>query len=430
MDITKICDSIEVPVRSSKRVKDSYLEGESKYAEILSGKVDPDKLKSVVKEYFSKYPYRTLYYPEGSRKEILAFADDQSGKPMFSYKQKAWEYVEDSAVTTSSDVSADIPGKTKPVDDSRQDETVSYSWEEFEQKLNDYKELTNHAVIINGKTYILSGTVSEESEQEPVSDSDYRIEDDREYTKEQLISRPPLWIKDVDIWNKAVTKATHDGTKATTVIVPIVLYKKMGGTKAMSKKEKAEREAADTRRIQAEVAREGVEDSFFRRIQEGDNLQIIRGNHPGVVAEVLSINEDGSYKLKNLTTGEEFEEPNTLYGVFVTVTDSISVTGVSKLSEVVDSEDIPSVRRALATILETSDSNLRVKGLRSRILSLLNASGLQAEIDERGNVWVGDNVRVWVEDDSVTIYKDGEKVSSYSLLDEINDWFNKIKELV
>lgn len=187
--------------------------------------------------------------------------DSESSAEYKANHDKVEEYivekVEDCGVTTSTDVDAGIPGKTKSVEDSRQDEVISYSWDEFEQKLNDYKELNAHSVVIGDKTYILSGTVVEDKVEDKVGDSqEYRIEDDREYSKQQLIDRPPLWIKDKDIWEKAVDKATHGGSKDTTVVVPIVIYKRMGGTKAMNKKEKEERAAADERRMQAETSRE------------------------------------------------------------------------------------------------------------------------------------------------------------------------------
>lgn len=168
-----------------------------------------------------------------------------------------------------------FPERRNPLRILVQDEVISYSWDEFEQKLNDYKELNAHSVVIGDKTYILSGTVVEDEvkDLEPVQDdadktytvyrvggsigekydftvkgrrahkvesglsleeakdrvkvgnanlskgeksyygmrysympddkitdsSDYRIEDDREYSKQQLIDRPPLWIKDKDI---------------------------------------------------------------------------------------------------------------------------------------------------------------------------------------------------------------------------------------
>lgn len=331
--------------------------------------------------------------------------------------------VEDSSVaTTTSDVDAGVPGKAKPVEDSRQDEVISYSWDEFEKKLNDYKELNAHSVVIGDKTYILSGSVVEDTSD--VTDSgasDYRIEDDREYTKQQLIDRPPLWIKDKDIWEKAVDKVTHGGEKLTTVVVPIIVYKKMGGTKALNKKERAEREAADEKRMQAETSREGIEDSSFRKIQAGDTLRIVRGDHVGEFGEVLEVKEDGSFRLRNLKTDEEFEEPASMFGVFVTVTDS----------EITDAEDPVSLRQALATILKETDPKLRKRSIQSKVLSFLNAYGMDAEIESDGRIWLNDDdTSVKVDESTVSIKKGGEsETEDYALLEDVEKWYNRIKEL-
>lgn len=331
--------------------------------------------------------------------------------------------VEDSSVaTTTSDVDAGVPGKAKPVEDSRQDEVISYSWDEFEKKLNDYKELNAHSVVIGDKTYILSGSVVEDtSEVTDSGASDYRIEDDREYSKQQLIDRPPLWIKDKDIWEKAVDKATHGGSKDTTVVVPIVIYKRMGGTKAMNKKEKEERAAADERRMQAETSQEGVEDSMFDKIKVGDTLRIVRGDHVGRFAEVLEVKEDGSYRLKDLQTDEEFDEPANLFGVRVTVTDS----GYP------DAEDGVSLRSALATILKETDPKVRQRSIQSKVLSFLNAYGMDAEIESDGKIWLNDDdTSVRVDESTVSIKKGGEsETEDYALLGDIEKWYGRIKEL-
>lgn len=261
-----------------------------------------------------------------------------------------------------------------------------------------------------------------EKVEDKVGDSqEYRIEDDREYSKQQLIDRPPLWIKDKDIWEKAVDKATRGGSKDTTVVVPIVIYKRMGGTKAMNKKEKEERAAADERRMQAETSREGVEDSMFDKIKVGDTLRIVRGDHVGRFAEVLEVKEDGSYRLKDLQTEEEFDEPSNLFGVRVTVTDS----GYS------DAEDGVSLRSALATILKETDPKVRQRSIQSKVLSFLNAYGMDAEIESDGKIWLNDDdTSVRVDESTVSIKKGGETdTEDYALLEDIEKWYGRIKEL-
>nr|DAH67411.1 MAG TPA: Transcription elongation factor [Caudoviricetes sp.] len=498
-EVHKKFPSIEVSkdakIPKPAQVKDSEEKEYSEFVEFFSGDHTKEEIKEKVKEYRKKFGDRTITTPE--RKELVAFAEYQDGTPVYSYKQKAWEKIEDCGVTTSTDVDAEITGKTKSVEDSRQDEVISYSWDEFEQKLNDYKELNAHSVVIGDKTYILSGMVVEDEvkDLEPVQDdadktytvyrvggsigekydftvkgrrahkvesglsleeakdrvkvgnanlskgeksyygirysympddkitdsSDYRIEDDREYSKQQLIDRPPLWIKDKDIWEKAVDKATRGGSKDTTVVVPIVIYKRMGGTKAMNKKEKEERAAADERRMQAETSREGVEDSMFDKIKVGDTLRIVRGDHVGRFAEVLEVKEDGSYRLKDLQTNEEFEEPANLFGVRVTVTDS----GYS------DSEDEVSLRSALATILKETDPKVRQRSIQSKVLSFLNAYGMDAEIESDGKIWLNDDdTSVRVDESTVSIKKGGEsETEDYALLEDIEKWYGRIKEL-
>lgn len=488
-EVHKKFPSIEVSkdakIPKPAQVKDSEEKEYSEFVEFFSGDHTKEEIKEKVKEYRKKFGDRTITTPE--RKELVAFAEYQDGTPVYSYKQKAWEKIEDCGVTTSTDVDAGIPGKTKPVEDSRQDEVISYSWDEFEQKLNDYKELNAHSVVIGDKTYILSGTAVEDEvkDLEPVQDdadktytvyrvggsigekydftvkgrrahkvesglsleeakdrvkvgnanlskgeksyygmrysympddkitdsSDYRIEDDREYSKQQLIDRPPLWIKDKDIWEKAVDKATRGGSKDTTVVVPIVIYKK----------EKEERAAADERRMQAETSREGVEDSMFDKIKVGDTLRIVRGDHVGRFAEVLEVKEDGSYRLKDLQTNEEFEEPANLFGVRVTVTDS----GYS------DSEDEVSLRSALATILKETDPKVRQRSIQSKVLSFLNAYGMDAEIESDGKIWLNDDdTSVRVDESTVSIKKGGEsETEDYALLEDIEKWYGRIKEL-
>lgn len=425
-EVHKKFPSIEVSkdakIPKPAQVKDSEEKEYSEFVEFFSGDHTKEEIKEKVKEYRKKFGDRTITTPE--RKELVAFAEYQDGTPVYSYKQKAWEKIEDCGVTTSTDVDAGIPGKTKSVEDSRQDDVISYSWDEFEQKLNDYKELNAHSVVIGDKTYILSGTVVEDEvkDLEPVQDdADYRIEDDREYSKQQLIDRPPLWIKDKDIWEKAVDKATRGGSKDTTVIVPIVIYKRMGGTKAMNKKEKEERAAADERRMQAETSREGVEDSMYEKIKVGDTLRIVRGDHVGKFAEVLEVKEDGSYRLKDLKTDEEFDEPANLFGVRVTVTDS----GYP------DAEDGVSLRSALATILKETDPKVRQRSIQSKVLSFLNAYGMDAEIESDGKIWLNDDdTSVRVDESTVSIKKGGEsETEDYALLEDIEKWYGRIKEL-
>lgn len=422
MDLSKICDAVD-KVYKSNRVQDSrpttdfIFPADSSSVNDNKGHFpipDVEHGRNAIARVNQYSSLPNWYSGEMNLKQLVEHVVNEVHKKFPS--------IEDCGATTSSDVDAEIPGKTKPVDDSRQDEVISYSWDEFEQKLNDYKELNAHSVVIGDKTYILSGTVVEDKVEDKVGDSqEYRIEDDREYSKQQLIDRPPLWIKDKDIWEKAVDKATRGGSKDTTIVVPIVIYKRMGGTKALNKKEKEERAEADERRMQAETSREGVEDSMYEKIKVGDTLRIVRGDHVGKFAEVLEVKEDGSYRLKDLQTNEEFEEPANLFGVRVTVTDS----GYS------DSEDEVSLRSALATILKETDPKVRKRSIQSKVLSFLNAYGMDAEIESDGKIWLNDDdTSVRVDESTVSIKKGGEsETEDYALLEDIEKWYGRIKEL-
>lgn len=447
-EVHKKFPSIEVSkdakIPKPAQVKDSEEKEYSEYVKFFSGDHTKEEIKEKVKEYRKKFGDRTITTPE--RKELVAFAEYQDGTPVYSYKQKAWEKIEDCGVTTSTDVDAGIPGKTKPVEDSRQDDadkthtvyrvggSIGEKYDftvkgrrahkvESGLSLEEAKDRVKvgNANLSKGEKSYYGMRYSYMPDDKITDSADYRIEDDREYSKQQLIDRPPLWIKDKDIWEKAVDKATHGGSKDTTVVVPIVIYKRMGGTKAMNKKEKEERAAADERRMQAETSREGVEDSMFDKIKVGDTLRIVRGDHVGRFAEVLEVKEDGSYRLKDLQTNEEFDEPANLFGVRVTVTDS----GYP------DAEDGVSLRSALATILKETDPKVRQRSIQSKVLSFLNAYGMDAEIESDGKIWLNDDdTSVRVDESTVSIKKGEEsETEDYALLEDIEKWYGRIKEL-
>ena len=139
------------------------------------------------------------------------------------------------------------------------------------------------------------------------------------------------------------------------------------------------------------------------------------------MAEVLEVKEDGSYRLKDLQTEEEFDEPSSLFGVRITVTDS----GYS------DAEDGVSLRSALATILKETDPKVRKRSIQSKVLSFLNAYGMDAEIESDGKIWLNDDdTSVRVDESTISIKKGGEtETEDYALLEDIEKWYGRIKEL-
>ena len=227
-----------------------------------------------------------------------------------------------------------------------------------------------------------------------------KVMDSKTYTKDELLAKRPSWVADSVIWEAAVDKVTDSGTKTVKPQIPVMLYKRMGGTHK-------------------------VKDSFIRDIQVGDTLRVVRGNNVGWFGEVVSINEDGSFNLKDLKTGEEFSEPKSMFGLTVNVVDSENGPKIE------DAMDAPSLKRALTTILETEDPELRGKSILSKIATFLNYYGLDVDVSPKeSSIWLSDDItRVRVGDNKIYIIRPGEKMEEYGLLDDIDTWFTRIKEL-
>lgn len=227
-----------------------------------------------------------------------------------------------------------------------------------------------------------------------------KVTDSKTYTKDELLAKRPSWVVDSAIWEAAVDKVTDSGAKTVKPQTPVMLYKRMGGTRK-------------------------VKDSFIRDIQVGDTLRVVRGNNVGRFGEVISINEDGSFNLKDLITGEEFSEPKSMFGLTVNVVDS------GNGPKIEDAMDAPSLKRALIAILETEDPELREKSVLSKIATFLNYYGLNVDVSPKeSSFWLSDDdTRVRVGDNKIYIIRPGEKMEEYGLLDDIETWFARIKEL-
>lgn len=168
-------------------------------AKLKIGDSAEDDLESLIKELEGLKPFapevkglvKKIYdlKPEGHEsvkgsdgKELVAFAhynSDNGEIPVYSFKQRAWEKLEDSATTTMQDVNADIPGTIKekdPVDDS---------------------------VDENGFVF---------------------------FGKEDLLRNVPIWVADKDLFNMAVDMATKEGTVEVRPSTVLLVYKKLGGT--------------------------------------------------------------------------------------------------------------------------------------------------------------------------------------------------------
>ena len=335
--------------------------------------------------------------------------------------------------------------------DSAQDDQMSYSWEEFADKVGSAEDATSysdHVVVSGDKAYRIQITAEESA---PVTDSIWgtakeatrfssrdaarrvmvynKLQDSAKVvkstkgffkivdasgksykgskvcdcwvlSKQELLEKRPSWVADSAIWEKAVDRLTGDSGEYANVKSVAMLYKRLGGTRK-------------------------VKDSFIRDIQVGDTLRIVRGDHVGEFGEVLAVNPDGTFTLKNLVTGEEFTEPETLFGLKVNVEDSENGPKIE------DAMDAPSLKRALTTILETEDPELREKSVLSKIATFLNYYGLDVDVSPKeSSFWLSDDdTRVRVGDNKIYIIRPGEKMEEYGLLDDIETWFARIKEL-
>lgn len=335
--------------------------------------------------------------------------------------------------------------------DSAQADQMSYSWEEFADKVDSADDATaysDHVVVSGDKAYRIQITAEESA---PVTDSIWgtakeatrfssrdaarrvmvynKLQDSAKVvkstkgffkivdasgksykgskvcdcwvlSKQELLEKRPSWVADSAIWEKAVDRLTGDSGEYANAKSVAMLYKRLGGTRK-------------------------VKDSFIRDIQVGDTLRIVRGDHVGEFGEVLAVNPDGTFTLKNLVTGEEFTEPETLFGLKVNVEDSENGPKIE------DAMDAPSLKRALTTILETEDPELRGKSVLSKIATFLNYYGLDVDVSPKeSSLWLSDDdTRVRVGDNKIYIIRPGEKMEEYGLLDDIETWFARIKEL-
>lgn len=335
--------------------------------------------------------------------------------------------------------------------DSAQADQMSFSWEEFADKVDSADDATSysdHVVVSGDKAYRVQITAEESV---PVTDSIWgtakeatrfssrdaarrvmvynKLQDSAKvvkstkgffkivdasgksykgskvcdcwvFSKQELLEKCPSWVADSAIWEKAVDRLTGDSGEYANAKSVAMLYKRLGGTHK-------------------------VKDSFIRDIQVGDTLRIVRGDHVGEFGEVLAVNSDGTFTLKTLVTGEEFTEPETLFGLKVNVEDSENGPKIE------DAIDAPSLKRALITILETEDPELREKSVLSKIATFLNYYGLNVDISPKeSSFWLSDDdTRVRVGDNKIYIIRPGEKMEEYGLLDDIETWFARIKEL-
>lgn len=335
--------------------------------------------------------------------------------------------------------------------DSAQADQMSYSWEEFADKVDSADDATSysdHVVVLGDKAYRVSITAEESA---PVTDSIWgtakeatrfssrdaarrvmvynKLQDSAKVvkstkgffkivdasgksykgskvcdcwvlSKQELLEKRPSWVADSAIWEKAVDRLTGDSGEYANAKSVAMLYKRLGGTRK-------------------------VKDSFIRDIQVGDTLRIVRGDHVGDFGEVLAVNPDGTFTLKNLVTGEEFTEPETLFGLKVNVEDSENGPKIE------DAMDAPSLKRALIAILETEDPELRETSVLSKIATFLNYYGLNVDVSPKeSSFWLSDDdTRVRVGDNKIYIIRPGEQMEEYGLLDDIETWFARIKEL-
>lgn len=309
---------------------------------------DP-KVKGLVKKIFDLKPKGSESVKGSDGKELIAFAHYNSSEgeiPVYSFKQKAWEKIEDSTITTVEDVNVDIPGKISEKDPLKDS--------------------------VDGQGFVSFG-------------------------KDDLLSKVPSWISDKDLFAKAVDMATKEGTVEVRPSMVLLLYKKLGGAIAGK-----------------------TSDSLFRDIVPGDNLLIIRPDHyRNTPATVLSESEDGIFHCKDLRDNSEFDVPKSeLYGVALTITDSIDTN--------------LSLREFLSKLSNIENPVDRVNALKSKVVTTLNAKGLDVEVDASGNIWLNDDdTKVQMDDHNIYIFSNGayDAPEIYSLTEDTEKWVNRITEL-
>ena len=335
--------------------------------------------------------------------------------------------------------------------DSVQADQMSYSWEEFADKVGSAEDATSysdHVVVSGDKAYRVSITAEESA---PVTDSIWgtakeatrfssraaarrvlvynKLQDSAKVvkstkgffkivdasgksykgskvcdcwslSKQELLEKCPSWVADSAIWERAVDRLTRESGEYANAKSVVMLYKRLGGKRK-------------------------VKDSFIRDIQVGDTLRIVRGDHVGQFGEVLAVNPDGTFTLKNLVTGEEFTESETLFGLHVNVEDSENGPKIE------DAMDAPSLKRALSVILETADPQNRKRSVTSKVATFLNYYNLDVEVEPEDNtIWLSDDdTKLKVDEDKIWIMRPGEKPESFGLLDDIESWFARVKEL-
>lgn len=335
--------------------------------------------------------------------------------------------------------------------DSAQADQMSYSWEEFADKVSSADDATaysDHIVVSGDKTYRVTITAEEFV---PVTDSIWgtakeatrfssreaarkvmvynKLQDSAKVvkstkgffkivdasgksykgskvcdcwslSKQELLEKRPSWVADSAIWERAVDRLTRESGEYVNAKSVVMLYKRLGGTRK-------------------------VKDSFIRDIQVGDTLKIVRGDHVGQFGEVLAVNPDGTFTLRNLVTGEEFTEPETLFGLHVIVEDSENGPKIE------DAMDAPSLKRALSVILETEDPANRKRSVTSKVATFLNYYDLGVEVEPEDNtIWLSDDeTKLKVDEDKIWIMRPDEEPESYGLLDDIESWFARVKEL-
>lgn len=376
-------------------------EDRDKVKEVLEG-MDYQIMDSAQADQMS-YSWEEFADKVGSAEDATSYSDHVVVSGDKAYRVQITEEVNDAlpalAVAALTPVAAKVGEKVaEKLGDSiwgTKDEACQFATRESANKTLSACKLQDSATVVKSpKGFFKIVDQSGRSYKGP------KVTDSKTYTKDELLAKKPSWVADSAIWEAAVDKVTDSGAKTVKPQTPVMLYKRMGGTRK-------------------------VKDSFIRDIQVGDTLRVVRGNNVGRFGEVISINEDGSFNLKDLKTGEEFSEPKSMFGLTVNVVDSENGPKIE------DATDAPSLKRALTTILETEDPELREKSVLSKIATFLNYYGLNVDVSPKeSSFWLSDDdTRVRVGDNKIYIIRPGEKMEEYGLLDDIETWFARIKEL-
>lgn len=240
----------------------------------------------------------------------------------------------------------------------------------------------------------------------------YEIDDAKAYSAEYLIRFPPKWVAEEDKWAKAVMKATHQGDKEVEAVVPLVIYKRMGGksTKEVSKEESKE-QVKDSVKPQSWWDKQSYYDKVFWLKSSGVNEADIK-----TIVKLKYSKLDDKYK----TVVDD-----------VVAAKSGEVEGARPWNKVKDASD-GSLLEAIKEIRNNKDLDAqdKAKAIASRINTYLyNGGNKDGKVSNNTIDFADKKLRIDVTPDKVMVNdKEYELYNIATWAKEINKALGKVKD--